>query len=70
MNNILTHTKQFAFHAPITSGVYAVGYDLFTFARPRRRPVCWQDEPFTLVPVSEKSPSDKILLGLVTHILQ
>jgi len=40
MNNILTHTKQFAFHAPITSGVYAVGYDLFTFARPRRRPVC------------------------------
>ena len=39
MNNILTHTKQFAFHAPITSGVYAVGYDLFTFSRPRRNPV-------------------------------
>jgi len=38
VNNILTHTKQFAFHAPITRGVYAVGYDLFTFARPRRRP--------------------------------
>ena len=55
MNNILTHTKQFAFHAPITSGVYAVGYDVFTFSRPRRRPECWQDEPFTLVPVSEAS---------------
>lgn len=40
MSNILTHTKQFAFHAPITCGVYAVGYDLFTFSRPRRRPVC------------------------------
>src|SRR5436190_19681051 len=41
MNNSLTHTKQFAFHAPITSGVYAVGFDVFTFSpRPRRRPVC------------------------------
>jgi hypothetical protein len=39
MINILTHTKQFAFHPPITSGVYAVGYDIFTFSRPRRRPV-------------------------------
>lgn len=40
MSNILTHTKQFAFHAAITSGVYAVGYDVFTFSpRPRRRPV-------------------------------
>ncbi|MFI5131871.1 MAG: hypothetical protein ACHQFX_17840 [Chitinophagales bacterium] len=40
MNNILTHTKQFAFHAPNTSGVYAVGFDVFTFSRPRRRPAC------------------------------
>jgi len=39
MNNILTHTKQFPFHAAITTGVYAVGFDLFTFSRPRRRPV-------------------------------
>jgi hypothetical protein len=38
MKNILTHTKQFAFHAPITSGVYSVGFDVFTFSRPRRRP--------------------------------
>jgi len=40
VSNILTHTKQIAFHAPITSGVYAVGYDVFTFSRPRRRPEC------------------------------
>ena len=40
MINILTHTKQLAFHAPITSGVYSVGFDVFTFSRPRRRPVC------------------------------
>ncbi|MEI9910305.1 MAG: hypothetical protein WDO71_11950 [Bacteroidota bacterium] len=40
MSNILTHTKQFAFHAPITSGVYAVGFDVFTFSRPRRHPQC------------------------------
>ncbi len=40
MMNILTHTKQLAFHAPITSGVYSVGFDVFTFSRPRRRPVC------------------------------
>ena len=40
MINILTHTKQMAFHAPITSGVYSVGFDVFTFSRPRRRPVC------------------------------
>jgi 16S rRNA (cytidine1402-2'-O)-methyltransferase len=40
VNNILTHTKQIAFHAPITCGVYAVGYDVFTFARPRRQPEC------------------------------
>jgi len=39
LNNILTHTKQIAFHAPNTCGVYAVGYDTFTFSRPRRRPV-------------------------------
>lgn len=39
MVNILTHTKQLAFHAPITSGVYSVGFDVFTFSRPRRRPV-------------------------------
>jgi hypothetical protein len=36
VSNILTHTKQFAFHASNTSGVYAVGFDVFTFARPRR----------------------------------
>ncbi len=40
MINMLTHTKQLAFHAPITSGVYSVGFDVFTFSRPRRRPVC------------------------------
>ncbi len=47
VSNILTHTKQLAFHAPNTSGVYAVGFDLFTFCRPcptarwtRRRPAC------------------------------
>ncbi len=40
MTNILTHTKQVAFHAPITSGVYSVGFDVFTFSRPRRSPVC------------------------------
>lgn len=39
VSNILTHTKQFAFHAPITSGVYAVGYDVFTFSPRPRRPV-------------------------------
>jgi len=39
MINFLTHTKQQAFHAPITSGVYSVGFDVFTFSRPRRRPV-------------------------------
>jgi len=38
MSNILTHTKQIAFHASITCGVYAVGYDVFTFCRPRRLP--------------------------------
>lgn len=36
MNNILTHTKQFPFHAAITTGVYAVGFDVFIFVRPRR----------------------------------
>ncbi len=39
MINILTHTKQLAFHAPIATGVYAVGFDVFTFSRPRRRRV-------------------------------
>jgi hypothetical protein len=39
VNNILTHTKQFAFHASNVSGVYSVGFDVFTFSRPRRRPV-------------------------------
>ncbi len=39
MSKVITHTKQIAFHAPIASGVYAVGYDVFTFSpRPRRRP--------------------------------
>jgi len=31
MNNILTHTKQFAFHPPITSGVYSVCFDIFHY---------------------------------------
>jgi hypothetical protein len=31
VNNILTHTKQFAFHAPITTGVYSVGFDVFRY---------------------------------------
>ena len=61
MTNILTHTKQMAFHAPITSGVYAVGYDLFTFSRPRRSPEFWQDEPLTLVPVSEAISENNFL---------
>ena len=60
MNNILTHTKQFAFHAPNTSGVYAVGFDVFTFSRPRRQPVFWQDEPFTKAPVSEQLSKNEI----------
>ena len=63
MINILTHTKQLAFHAPITSGVYSVGFDVFTFSRPRRRPVCWQDEPLTMVPVSEIIPRKKNWTG-------
>ena len=67
MNNILTHTKQIAFHASNTSGVYAVGYDTFTFSRPRRRPAFWQDEPFTPVPVSETIPENNIP-GLVVPI--
>lgn len=41
MNNILCHTKHFAFHAAITTGVYAVGFDMFVFSpRPRRHPLC------------------------------
>lgn len=36
MINSLKHTKQFAFHGPMTTGVYAVGFDVFRFARPRR----------------------------------
>ena len=68
MTNILTHTKQMAFHAPITSGVYAVGYDLFTFSRPRRSPEFWQDEPLTMVPVSEENPGI-IQSGLVNHLV-
>src|SRR5215470_2775244 len=31
VNNILTHTKQFPFHAPITTGVYSVCFDLFRY---------------------------------------
>ena len=49
------HTKQIAFHAPKTSGVYAVAFDVFIFIRPRRG--SWQDEPFTRAPVSELSPA-------------
>ena len=67
VTNMLTHTKQFAFHAPITSGVYSVGFDVFTFSRPRR-PVSWQDEPLTAVPVSELIPQ-KQFLGLVAPSL-
>ncbi len=37
MSNILTHTKQVAFHAAITTGVYAVGYDVFMYCRPQCR---------------------------------
>jgi hypothetical protein len=47
VNNILTHTKQFAFHSSDAGKVYIVGYDLFTFTRPslpvrqaRSRPEC------------------------------
>jgi hypothetical protein len=36
VNNILTHTKQFAFHAPITTGVYSVGFDVFRYLSRRR----------------------------------
>ena len=36
MNNSLMHTKQIAFHAPKTNGVYAVAFDVFMFIRPRR----------------------------------
>jgi len=38
VNNILTHTKQFAFHAPITTGVYSVCFDLFRYLT---RPGSW-----------------------------
>jgi hypothetical protein len=31
VNNILTHTKQFAFHASNTSGVYSVCFDVFRY---------------------------------------
>ena len=37
LNDILTHTKQVAFHAPITTGVYSVGFDVFRYLS--RRPV-------------------------------
>ncbi|MCX8018973.1 MAG: hypothetical protein N2747_00595 [Chitinophagaceae bacterium] len=40
MSNLLTHTKQFAFHPCINKGVYAVGFDIYLFSHPRRRPVC------------------------------
>ena len=60
VNNILTHTKQFAFHAHMACAVYSVGFDVFTFARPRRQPVFWQDEPFTPAPVSEQLSKNEI----------
>ncbi|MFN4892514.1 MAG: hypothetical protein ACK5G0_01965 [Bacteroidota bacterium] len=40
MTNLLTHTKQVAFHRSITSGVYSVGFDVFVFSRPRRTRRC------------------------------
>jgi hypothetical protein len=37
MRNILTHTKQFAFHATYAVIAYTVGFDVFVFSpRPRR----------------------------------
>ncbi len=37
MSNSMAHTKQIAFHRSLNCGVYAVGFDVFTFSRPRRR---------------------------------
>ncbi|HMR85764.1 MAG TPA: hypothetical protein PKE30_21625 [Niabella sp.] len=38
MNNLLNHTKQFELQPLVTTGVYAVGFDVFIFSpRPQHR---------------------------------
>jgi len=37
VTNLLTHTKQVAFHGPDATEVYAVAFDVFAYSpRPRR----------------------------------